>query len=246
MKPATLQKITQLLASLQKRVTETAEQGKKNKEDIQVIFNTGVAHDGPTIVELKEQISVLNENSIYRYNDMVVNVRDSSEQIAASLAKVKAENDDREMRQTARDQNNVQSIVNLKDSTQTAFDEVKKDVQKLLDIDEGAKKRLNRLEYFMNDLVDRAKNVVTLNFQPQGSDSTLPVGHEWVNKKLAGVYDSLEDVETRIDNLEYMNRVEGTQQLERRIELLEKQIARYEALRKAQLEFAKANGQFLV
>jgi DNA repair exonuclease SbcCD ATPase subunit len=204
MKSETLSKITQLLASLQKRITKTAQKAQATDDRLDSLiesYNEVVKNvcfvDGQTVEGVKKSLE-----------DFRVQAFQRSEAIAASLAKVKAENDDREARQAMRDQSNVQSLVNLRDSTAKAFDQVKKDVQELINRVERANSRINQVEN---------QNLIL---------NGMPVGHEWVNKKLSGVYETCDDFETRVRKLEELLKL-------------------YENLRKAQNDFAIANGAFL-
>lgn len=200
MKSETLSKITQLLASLQKRITKTAQKTQANTERLdslvesynEVVKNVCFA-DGQTVVGLKGDLESFRAQAFQR-----------SEAIAASLAKVKAENDDREMRQTMRDQNNVAAIQMLERSMVKAFGNVKTDIQNLVDQNRTLRESISQVE----------------------NGQELPIGHEWVNKKLSGVYETCDDFETRVRKLEELLKL-------------------YENLRKAQNDFAIANGAFL-
>jgi hypothetical protein len=94
-----------------------------------------------------------------------------------------------------------------------------------MNADARLRERLTAVETLQQDLLERAKKVI-VEVNRYQTTPVLPVGHEWVNKKLTGVYDSVEDLEARIEKVE-------------------KLIALYEGLRKAQIAFAEANGAFL-
>jgi hypothetical protein len=192
-----LKALTRLVASLQKSLHKVRQKTNANTEELDTLRGScSVAYlqHNREIAEAKKATE-----------DFRVQAFQRSEQIAASLALVKKENDDREMRQIVRDQNNVQALHNLKESVQKAFDQVKTDVQSLTKVDL------------------RLKELIKEAFVPTGG---LPAGHEWVNKKLTGVYSQFDEVETRLAQAE-------------------KLLAVYEKLRKAQAEFAKANGEFV-
>jgi hypothetical protein len=107
------------------------------------------------------------------------------------------ENDKREAAQTLRDQNNVQSLVNLRDSTTQAFSQVQKDVEELLKSIGKLSNRVYRVEKQYDDLLERAKSVVVSNFnKPSAIDQQL------VNSKLSGVYDVTANLEERLQKLE--------------------------------------------
>jgi len=187
--PNVLKAITGLVASLQKSLHKVRQKVNANTETLEVL-NT----------RIEEQAGIATANDCQladKIESNRVQAFQRSEQIAASLAQVKKENDDREMRQTVRDQNNVQATHMLAASMQKAFDTVKTDVQNLMKADLRLKESLV-------------------------SEEGLPVGHEWVNKKLSGVYSQLDEVEARLTAIETARRIEATGQLERRVEQLEK------------------------
>ncbi len=126
--------------------------------------------------------------------------------------------EDREARQILRDQNNVQSLVNLRDSTAKAFEQVKQDVQTLL-------QQIQRLNERVGQADSKAASALAfaMSKQPQ---TGMPSDHVWLNKKLTGVYDT-------------------TAELDARIQKMEKLLELYEGLRKAQVALAEANGAFL-
>lgn len=125
-------------------------------------------------------------------------------------AAVEKVNDTRESQQTLRDQSNVQSIKDLRDSVDVAFKIVEKDVAALDAVDKSQSAwinqcatRITEVEKFQADLVERAKKFVSAPFETRVSGGTqLPVGHVWVNKKLTGVYDSITELENRLKKLE--------------------------------------------
>jgi hypothetical protein len=107
--------------------------------------------------------------------------------------------DKREAAQTLRDQNNVQAIINFRDSTAKAFAQVSDDVAKLDRADHKLSDRVTEVEKFTSDLVERAKNLVRM---PAPAPPSLPSDHVWVNKKLTGVYDTTTNLEERLAKLE--------------------------------------------
>lgn len=197
--------IVELVSSLQKSLHKVRQKVNANTETLEVL-NT----------RIEEQAGIATANDCQladKIESNRVQAFQRSEQIAASLAQVKKENDDREMRQTVRDQNNIQALHNLKDSVQKAFDQVKTDVQSLMSADI----RLRGEVVSLTNVAALLQNRV--NAAPA---QTLPAGHEWVNKKLSGVYSQLDEVEARLTAIETARRLEATEQLERRVEQLEK------------------------
>jgi chromosome segregation ATPase len=162
------------LANLQRRITKVVAKTESNTEDIELL--------GDSVAELNDDQTAL----LKRIEEQRVQAFQRSEALGLQIAKVKEENDDREVKQTLRDQNNVQSLVNLRDSTHTAFQQVKTDVLNLIKNDQGLSRRLSEVE-------SRLSNP---------APAPMPSDHVWVNKKLTGVYDSLEEVENRLSNLE--------------------------------------------
>jgi len=148
---------------------------------IQEMFETGVSHNGPTINGIKQ-----------------------------SVEQVKIENDKREAAQTLRDQNNVQSLVNLRESTQKGFDQVRKDVEQLLKLNQRLNERVGQVEW--PHMVGIEKRVGELEGQSKGhgyrlnqietGKAELPSDHVWLNKKLTGVYDTTADLEARVREME--------------------------------------------
>jgi hypothetical protein len=136
------------------------------------------------------------------------------------IGRFQAEAFERETRQTARDQNNVQALVNLRDSTAKAFDQVKRDVETLLVQIQRLNERIGKVESQNLSLVS------TVSLIQNRTSNGLPSDHIWLNKKLTGVYDTTDDLETRLKKLEAI-------------------IVLYENLRKAQLALAEVNGVFL-
>lgn len=227
-KPEVLKSIVGLVASLQKSLHKVRQKTSANTEELDTLRGScSVAYlqHNREIAEAKKAIE-----------DFRVQAFQRSEAIAALLAKVKAENDDRETRQTMRDQNNVAGIQMLERSMVKAFGNVKTDIQNLVDQNRTLRESISQV----------------VNGQE------LPIGHEWVNKKLTGVYDTTTDLDNRLQKIEYRlmptcvapgtswewkrvdelqervlkleaiikiieseRRIEATEQLERRVELLE-------------------------
>jgi hypothetical protein len=206
--------LVSIVMKLQARLTKAAQKIQANTEAIEHL--EAVAKIG--YQQNNDAISVLRASA----ESNRVQAFQRSEQIAASLAQVKKENDDREYRQTMRDQSNVVSLQKLAASTDRGFNAVRTDVESLMDADLRLRGQITSLTNVL------AQIQVRLNAPaPASAPTALPVGHEWVNKKLTGVYDSVDELDARLEKME-------------------KLVALYEKLRKAQLELAKANGEFLV
>ncbi len=165
-----------------------------------------------------KQRAVIREALVQRGAALSEDIKD----VQAETARVKQENDDRETRQTLRDQNNVQALVNLRDSAAKAFNDVKLDVENILKFIQRLNERVGQVES-QNAILGSRVNAIA---QETLSAGALPQGHVWVNKKLSGVYDTTDD-------------------LEKRVKELEATLVLYENLRKAQAALAQANGAFL-
>lgn len=214
MKNETAQKISSVLVSITKRLSRVAKQTFENTEELSILRGT----TANAYNELKASTEDFRVQAFQR-----TEVLATANAIALKqIADVKKENDDREARQALRDQNNVQSIINLRDSMSRAFNEVKKDIQELITRIDATNSRIKNVEVFQADLLERAKRIV-LTPTPALS---MPNNHVWVNKKLSGVYSQVNEQEDRIQKLEAL-------------------IEKYENLRKAQAELAKAQGEFV-
>jgi hypothetical protein len=111
------------------------------------------------------------------------------------LAALADEAAQREHRQTLRDQNNVQALVNLRDSTQKAFSQVRDDVEGLL-------KQIQRL----NERLGQAESKIAFTgpsaIDQSIVDSKLAGARSFVDMKLKGVYDVTADLERRLREVE--------------------------------------------
>jgi hypothetical protein len=146
--------------------------------------------------------------------------------VADRIDEVRFKNDKREEAQTLRDQNNVQSLVNLRESTQKGFDQVRKDVEQLLNLNQRLNERVGQTESLVGIGNAAFQHMTGIeNRVSELEKSSLPSDHVWVNKKLTGVYDSIEEVEKRIAELE-------------------SEMALVTALRKAQAAYVEAQAAF--
>ncbi len=103
------------------------------------------------------------------------------------VSRVEKESADRENKQITRDQNNVQALVNLRDSTAKAFNQVKDDVSALLVQIQRLNERTGQVESKHDIILERAITAV---------DQSI------VNSKLSGVYDVTADLDRRLQELE--------------------------------------------
>lgn len=123
---------------------------------------------------------------------------------------VKKENDVREDKQTLRDQNNVQSLVNLRESVQKGFDLVRNDVDTLMKQVQKLNERVGQAEskvsqFVVGSIVPSAQILDTVRRVGEIEKKLapgMPSDHVWLNKKLTGVYDTTDELEKRLQEIE--------------------------------------------
>jgi hypothetical protein len=144
-------------------------------------------------------------------SDAIVRLTSGQQTLQDNISRVEFENNKREEAQVLRDQSNVQSLVNLRDSTKKAFDQVAADVKTLLTATQRLNERVGQVEsrqsgpnpfgvditVFREQLKDFESRLTS-----RGFTDDLPSGHVWVNKKLSGVYAVADEFEARIQKLE--------------------------------------------
>jgi len=135
-----------------------------------------------------------------RAEGIAVEANDKAERAHLSLIylgekidKLTKETEDREVKQTLRDQNNVQALVNLRDSTAIAFDQVKADVESLLKAIQRLNERVGQTESSVNQVESNVN---------QKLSGVNTIDQSIVNSKLAGVYDVTADLESRLQVVE--------------------------------------------
>lgn len=199
-----------LLSRIQSRLDKVGRETRQNTDAIATVtdqFRVKVGGLEGTVLDQKRLTFGRDEQ-----------LREKLNGLGQEVNAVKKVVEDREGRQTLRDQNNVQALVNLRDSTAKAFDQVKRDVETLL-------QQIQRLNERVGQ-ADSKAGIALASAVTKAQQSGLPSDHVWLNKKLTGVYDTTDDLETRVKKLEKL------------IEL-------YEGLRLAQVRLAEANGAFL-
>jgi hypothetical protein len=172
----------------------------------------------PSIIDLVFDLigkTAANTDEIRAVESRVIDVAKLSfkreEEILVKLNEAIAVNDKRETAQTLRDQSNVQSLVNLRESTQKGFDQVRKDVEALLKQIQRLNERVGQVEsqvgvgnaayQHMVGVEARVTKIEKSLGNPAPAPS-MPSDHVWVNKKLSGVYDTTTDLESRVQRLE--------------------------------------------
>lgn len=182
-----------------------------------------------------DAIAVLRDELRLKIGKLEGELANTDERIDNSLNKA----DEREGHQALRDQNNVQALVNLRDSTSKAFTQVKADIEELM-------KRIQRLN-------ERAGQVESQNLSLSSSVSLISnrtanaVTEKVVSNQLEGILDVTGDLEGRVAKIEEgpcaaFHHMVG---IEKRVTELEHLLELYEGLRKAQNALAIANGAFL-
>ncbi|SRR6266403_5073469 len=172
-----LSKVATLLDKFSDRLVNVARQTRQNTD---------------AVAALRDEVRLKAERAV----GIAVEAKEKAERAhlaliyqGESIDKLKKEAEDREGRQTLRDQNNVQSLTNLRDSTQKGFDQVRQDVESLL-------KTIQRL----NERVGQVESQVAL-----AKVGPSAIDQQTVNSKLAGVYDVTADLDRRVQELEKAN-----------------------------------------
>lgn len=207
-----LSQVASLLDKFSDRLTDISRETRQNTDSIASLYDQVRIKVGGLEGKVIDQ-TAKNGQLVFRDEQL----RGKLNELGQEFNKFKKEVEDREARQTLRDQNNVQALYNFRDSTSKAFAQVKTDVDSLLKITQKLNERVGQAD---------SKAEIAMAGAVRKAQDGLPSDHVWLNKKLTGVYDSLEEQEARI-------------------QILEKVQSLYEALRKAQNDFAVANGAFL-
>jgi len=179
-----LGKVATLLDKFSNRLIRVASQTRQNTDAIAIL----------------QDETRLKVGALQQWNQDIVT------HFEEKLVAVKKENDDREARQVIRDQSNVQSLTNLANSTQKGFDQVKGDVESLLRAIQRLNERVGKAESqitqnVVGSIVPSAQILDTVRRVEEIEKKLtpgMPSDHVWLKKKLTGVYDSLTDLENRI------------------------------------------------
>lgn len=199
-------KLAALLARLQNRLTRVSSETHQNTDAIAAIQDQVRVKVGGLeghVVDVNNKVERAHRALIYngeRTDKLIADLglehgRLDSQNLI--IQGVKKENDEREARQVIRDQSNVQSLTNLRDSVQKGFDQVRNDVESLLRTVQRLNERIGQVESQNGILLSRV-NAIAQETLSAAKSAALPTDHIWVNKKLTGVYDSLTDLENRI------------------------------------------------
>lgn len=172
--------VTVILNRISDRLTRVARDTRQNTDAISALTDkqrTDIEAQQERLAALADKVSTFEEFQKYQ-------------------ARVNKFNDEQEARQTLRDQNNVQSLYNLRDSTQKSFYAVREDMKSLVARAQRFNERLGQIE---SQNISMASSISLISNRTAES---VPYDHVWVNKKLTGVYDSINEIETRVKELE--------------------------------------------
>jgi DNA repair exonuclease SbcCD ATPase subunit len=193
--------LVELLNKIQDRLNRVARETRQNTEAIATLRDGRIAEFWKSV---NVRIGKLEE-LIQRHDTLTTFVGGLRDDVVRD----REINNKREAEQTLRDQNNVQSLINLRVSTQKGFDDVRKDVESLMKTIQRLNERVGQVEsqgvvdmaLFRQQLRDFESR---LNSKEPATITLLPADHVWVNKKLSGVYDTTNDLEKRIQQLELL------------------------------------------
>jgi predicted nuclease with TOPRIM domain len=148
-----------------------------------------------------ETIHVVSEELRIRTVKLAAAQQETSTRLQQDFEKAEA----REGRQALRDQSNVQSLKNLAESVQKAFDQVKNDVSELLKLNQRLNERIDQVE-------SRTAAALAALTPPSAAAQSI------VNSKLRGIYDVTEDLDARLQKAEI--EVEALRELRKAISLI--------------------------
>src|SRR5216684_1156889 len=168
-----LSKVATLLDKFSDRLVRIANQTRQNTDAVASLTD-----------KVRLEVGAQQERLAALADDIDKKVGKSDVRFLADVVEgIKKENDVRENNQTARDQNNVQSIVNLRDSTQKGFDQVRSDVDQLLKLNQRLNERVGQVESQNLSLASTVSLLQNRLNAPAPAPS-IPSDHVWLNKKL--------------------------------------------------------------
>jgi hypothetical protein len=197
-----LSKVATPLDKFSDRLVKIAAETKQNTEAIAVLradaFNNSLNFNG-----LVERVNKTIDHRDAKHSTReqinstaVEQLKSAQQTLVDQIKEVEFENNKREEAQTLRDQNNVQSLVNLRESTQKAFSQVRDDVAQLMRQIQLLNERVGKAESANKILVDLVAHQGRQ--QQAASHHTNPT----INFKLAGVYDVTAELDKRLQVLE--------------------------------------------
>ena len=192
-------KLAGLLSRLQERLNRVDAKSRETAENVKtvsgelVVRTASLASQAAIHAKLIDNLQAAQLLVVEKAN-AAIDSRDARhstrEQInSESIDTLRSEVEARETRQGLRDQNNVQSLVKLTESTQKGFDLVRHDVEELLKLSQKLNERVGKAESRVEKMEE------PLCAAPSTIDQAL------VNSKLSGVYDAMEGLEERLENV---------------------------------------------
>ena len=165
-------KIATILDKFAERLTTVARDTRRNSDEVAALRDDTRLKIGKLQSQADADVRSLREADV----DIICNVGNLIDQ--------------KEAQQTLRDQSNVQSLINLRDSTGKAFDQVKKDVETIL-------KQVQRL----NERIGLAESNLTRT-QADFAARASATHNSVVKYKLERVFDVTADLEARLQRVE--------------------------------------------
>lgn len=138
-----LAQVATLLDKFSERLVRVARETRQNTDAVATLTDKVRLEVGAQ----QERLAALADDIVKKVGKSdVLFLAGVVEEMSKKLEAFKKESDVRETQQTARDQNNVQSLVNLRSSTQKAFDQVRDDVAGLLKQIQRLNERVGQVE----------------------------------------------------------------------------------------------------
>lgn len=127
MSKVAIEKIVRLLGKLQERLSRVGNESAQTRD---------------TLAAFQDEVRV----SDVAFKTAIIQLKSGQETLLNRIQEVEFKNNKREEAQTLRDQNNVQALVNLRESTKKAFDQVAGDVKSLLTAVQRLNERVGQVE----------------------------------------------------------------------------------------------------
>jgi chromosome segregation ATPase len=200
-----------LLDKIQSRLIHTADKTRQNSDEIAALrdetrlkVGTLQRQVGEKTGSIETSIETLEHQAVTadkKLTERVDAINELRIDIQSRLDQHIRESVDKEAKQTLRDQSNVQSLTNLRDSVQKAFNQVKDDVASLLKTIQRLNERVGQVES-QNLSLASAVSLLQNRMDSPAPAPQMPSDHVWINRKLSGVYDTTTDLEARLQKLE--------------------------------------------
>lgn len=182
LKSQILAKVAGLLDKFSDRLVATARETRQNSDAIAALRDELRLKTG----KVEGQIIDLTHAVVKRNVDLT----DAVSKAVESQVRIQQDSEKYDGQQALRDQNNVQALTNLRDSTAKAFTQVRADVEELM-------KRIQRLNERAGQV--ESQNAILATTRTKGANE---IDQKTVNLKLEGFYDVTEDLDERIAKVE--------------------------------------------